>query len=196
MTTGETLIEGDALNTLGDAELGIKYGTVTDKKIALAGTTLLGLPFGKDNGNLDNWLQTGDKEFNVLLKMDAGTSFGTEKIAAYANLGIGFNARTRGFSHEFRYTAEIGAGFLNKKLWAVLKLNAIESLKNGDLAFNPGSASSIFANNTEFTSPSIEVAYYITDKIGVSAAYATALRGELIYAAPSYSFGVFYDMKK
>ncbi len=193
-TTGETLVSGDALNTLGDADVGMKYGIVVDKKIALAGTTLLGIPLGKDNGNLDNWLQTGDKEFNVLLKMDAGTSFGSEKIAGYANAGVGYNIRTRGYSHEFRYSLEVGAGFFNRKLWTILRLDAVESLKNGTAPAISGT--SIFANNTEYTSPGIEVAYYITDKLGISAGMAGAIRGELIYASPSYSFGVFLDLKK
>ena len=83
----------------------------------------------------------------------------------------------------------------DSKLWLVGKLTGVESLRNGTLA-SDASSTSIFANNSEHTSLTTEVAFYITPKFGVSASYASALRGEIIFADPSYSVGVFLDLKK
>ena len=53
----------------------------------------------------------------------------------------------------------------------------------------------IFANNTEFAAYGYEAAFYITEKFGVSAAYASAFSGRIIFASPSYSVGLFLDLK-
>ena len=50
---------------------------------------------------------------------------------------------------------------------------------------------SFFASNSEFTSFTAEVSYFITEQFGVSVSAATALSGRIIYAANSYSVGVF-----
>lgn len=198
-TTDEILIEGDALNSFGDMDLGIKYGiTKPGAKIPIAATLLLGIPTGQTSGGELGNLQTGDGEFNQLLQLDAGTSFQLgkkKKVNSYVSAYVGFNHRTNDFSEEFRYGFEYGAGFMDNKLWLVGKLNAIESLKNGATAENTTSTS-IFANNSEYISYSLEAAYYVTKKVGFSVSYASAFRGEIIAAAPSYSVGVFLDLGK
>ena len=50
---------------------------------------------------------------------------------------------------------------------------------------------SLFANNVEFTGVGGEISWKSTN-LGVSLGYQTAISGKLIYAAPSYSAGVFY----
>ena len=75
------------------------------------------------------------------------------------------------------------------------KLIGIESLKNGATA-ETMTSTSIFANNTEFTSYSFEVNYYVLKKWGISANYASAFRGEIIAAAPAYSVGIFLDTSR
>ena len=77
-------------------------------------------------------MQIGDGEFNQLLTIDAGTSWQNNNTPLYANFSLGFNNRTNGFSDEVRYTAELGAKIFNQKLWVIGRVNAIESLKNGD----------------------------------------------------------------
>ena len=128
-----------------------------------------------------------------MIQLDGGTGFKLGTLNAYASAFVGFNLRTNGFSEEIRYGAELGVGLLNSKLWLATKLNVVESLKNGDTA---ETSTSIFANNTEYASFAIEANYYITQRVGVSANFAGAFRGEIIAAAPSYSLGVFYDMSK
>lgn len=196
-TTGETLVEGEAINSIGDIDLGIKYGlTKPGSKFPVAATLMLGIPSGKTAGGSQENLQTGDGEFNQFIRVDAGTSFKIGKQTnAYTSLYTGFNNRGNDFSEEVRFGLEAGAGLLNSKLWLIGRLDVVESLKNGATAATVNSTS-IFANNTEFSSYSLEAAYYITPKIGVSASVAAAFRGEIIAAAPSYSVGIFLDLKK
>jgi hypothetical protein len=194
-TTGEILKEGEAINSIGDTDISLRYAlTKPGSSIALSATFLMGLPLGENAGGSENSLQTGDGEFNQMLQLGLGTSFGNDKIGIYTKLSVGVNNRTNDFSDEFRYGAELGFGLLNSKLWLVTRLTGVESFQNGKLASEVVN-SSIFANNAEFTSIGFEANYYLTKKIGISAGYATAFRGQIIYAAPSYSLGVFYDMK-
>jgi len=104
------------------------------------------------------------------------------------------NNRTNDFSEELRFGAELGVGLFNQKLWVNSKLDVSESFKNGATA-ETLTSTSIFANNSEFLSLGLEANLSITKNFGISAGFATALRGEIIAAAPSYSVGVFYSMK-
>lgn len=198
-TTQQIIESGEAVNGFGDMDLGIKYGlTKPGAKVPISATLFLGIPTGKSAAGTGGRLQTGDGEFNQMIQIDAGTGFPLgkkKKVNSYVSGYIGFNHRTKQFSEEFRYGLEYGVGFMNNKLWLAAKLNAIESFKNGATAEDTTSTS-LFANNTEYVSYSLEAAYYITKKLGVSVGYASAFRGEIIAAAPSYSVGVFLDLSK
>ncbi len=196
-TTNEILVQGEALNSIGDIDLGIKYGlSQPGAKIPVAASITFGLPTGNSSGGTQNNLQTGDGEFNQLLQLDAGTGFKIAKnVPAYASVYTGFNNRTNNFSDEVRYGAELGVGLLNSKLWINTKLNVVESLKNGATA-ETTTSTSLFANNSEFTSIALEANLYVSKKVGFSASIAGAVRGEIIAAAPSYSVGVFLDLSK
>jgi hypothetical protein len=195
-TTGETIIPGDAINGVGDIDLSIKYGlTKPGSRVALAGTLLFGLPTGISEGGLNSNLQTGDGEFNQLLSIDAGLSlYHSTSFSAYASFSVGYNNRTNKFSDEARYGAEVGLGLFNQKLWFFTRWNGITSMKNGITSSNINSTS-IFANNSEFQSISFGTAAYINENLGFSAEVATAVAGRIILAKPSYSFGVFLDLK-
>lgn len=63
-TTGEVILEGDAVNSVGDTQLTIKYGLIQSDKIAISGNFSLGLPFGINDGGRDGSLQTGTGKWN------------------------------------------------------------------------------------------------------------------------------------
>ena len=193
-TTGDVLIPGEAINTIGDTDVSLKYGLNKKGALRYAATLTLGLPLGNNAGGTQGNLQTGDGEFNQMLSFDASTSKKIGKSNIYGTATVGFNNRNNGFSDELRYGLEAGIGFSNK-LWLIGRLTGIDSFKNGVSAAE-STATSVFANNSEFTSLSAEVAYYITPKLGISASYASAVRGEIIFANPSYSVGVFLDLGK
>lgn len=194
-TTGELLKKGEAINALGDANIGLKYGlTKPGAAIAISTTLTLGLPLGNAAGGTEGALQTGDGEFNQLLQLNLGTSFGSAKSPMYAKLNGGFNNRTNDFSDEIRFGAEIGVNLFSNKCWLVGRFAAIESLKNGKTAAEVVSTS-IFANNSEVMTLGLEANYYLTDAIGISAGFTAPIRGEITYTATAYSVGVFYDLK-
>ena len=195
-TTGSVFIEGEALNSIGDFDISIKYGlTSPGAKIPISATITFGLPLGQTGAGELNILQTGDGEFNQMIQVDAGSGFKIGTTSAYSSVYVGFNNRTNGFSEEIRYGLEFGVGVLNQKLWLIARLGGVESLQNGAMTA-PQTNTGIFANNSEYTSYGLEAAYYISKRFGISASFASAFRGSIIAAAPSYSIGVFYDMSK
>lgn len=194
-TTGETLKSGEAINSIGDPNVGVKIGlTPADRGIVLSSILTLGLPLGESAGGVDGALQTGDGEFNQMLQMELGFGLGSGSSPSYGKVTSGFNNRTKGFSDEFRLHVELGKNLFNNRVWLIGRLNMIESLKNGKDA-SQVITSGIFANNTEVTSLQVEANYYITETLGISASISSPLRGEITYAANAYEVGFFVDMK-
>ncbi len=178
---------GAALNSFGDTDIAIKYGLVVNKPIVVSATLLFGLPLGDNGVTNASALQTGDGEFNQMLRIDASHSFYPKKfyVSAYA----AFNNRTKGFSDEVRFGAEVGLT-LNKFI-PIFKVNTVHSLFNGDAGIVQNG---IFSNNTEFISPSLELNYQLTEKIGVSGSIATALAARNILASPNFGVGVYMKL--
>ncbi|OSY88280.1 hypothetical protein WH52_05770 [Tenacibaculum holothuriorum] len=193
-TTGAVLQKGEGLSSIGDIDLGVRYGIFKKGKWAMDAKLLLGLPTGNNKGGSDGSYQTGDGEFNQFLSTSLGYSTNFGDLPFYAKSYVGFNNRTKGFSDEFRGGVEAGINLFNNKLWIISRLNILKSFKNGTL--NAANANgSIFANNIEFTSFGFEAAYYITNKLGVSASFDSAFSGRVIAANPSFSGGIFLDIK-
>lgn len=192
-TTGELITPGESVNSIGDIDLGITYGLIQNEKLALSTTLLFGIPSGNDSGGSDGSYQTGDGEFNQMVRIAAGKPFSFAKLPAYAKAYLGYNNRTQNLSDELRAGAELGLQFFNR-LWVAGKLDVVQSMHNGTLSAQ-NSQGSIFANNVEFIGLGAEVAYYISPKWGISATYGGALDGRIIYADPSFAIGVFLDIK-
>jgi hypothetical protein len=179
------VIPGEALNAFGDTDIAFKYGIIVDKPIVVSATLLLGLPLGKTSGGEGGILQTGDGEFNQMVRVDVSGSF--HPFPLYALAYVGFNNRTRDFSDEVRFGAEVGYTFFNK-LTAIAKLNVVESLFNGSA---PAAENGIFSNNTEYVSPMIELGYAFNDNWGVSVVGGFAFSGRNILASPNFGVGVY-----
>lgn len=180
--SGEVLQQGLENTAFGDADLGIRVGLLHQGGFVLSGSITLGIPSG-DYKNTD-LLYTGDGEFNQLLKAEWGYGAARWYATGYA----GVNNRTKGFSEEFRYHAEVGYWLLKNKLLASVKLAGVESFNNGD----PTEAGNgLFANNVEYTSPQFSLTYESRQKWGVSALIAGAFNGRNALAAPAVSVGVY-----
>jgi hypothetical protein len=197
-TTGEVIIPGEAINTFGDTDIGLKYALPkSGAKFPVAASLVFGLPLGNAQGGSQGNLQTGDGEFNQILMLHAGR--GGLKVGkhinAYTSVQAGFNNRTNNFSDEIRYGIEGGLGLAKNRLWLIGRINGVESLKNGETAA-ASTSTSIFANNTEFTGLSLEAAWYATNRFGISASVDGAFRGEIIAAAPAFSLGIFFDTSR
>lgn len=181
--TGNIIEPGIETNNFGDADLGIRIALPV-KTFALSLNVTLGLPTG-DAKQADG-LFTGDGEFNQILKLSAGTG----KTRWWTQGSIGLNNRTKGFSDEFRYDFEFGYKFFKDHLLAILKINGIESLQNGNA---DAAVTGLFSNNVEFMGIGPELLYYVNSKktFGVSARVIGALKGQNVLAAPSMAIGVF-----
>jgi protein XagA len=177
--------EGEMLNAIGDTDISFKYSLIKDKPIVVSTTVLLGLPLGETRGGASGILQSGDGEFNQMLRVDGSHSFYPKPL--YASAYIGVNNRTKNFSDDFRAGAEVGYTFKNK-LVTILKFDLVQSFFNGStLVADNG----IFSNNTEYVSPSVEFAYVVNNNWGVSASAGFALAGRNILAAPNVGLGIF-----
>jgi hypothetical protein len=183
-TSGRPTEAGDYVNSVGDVDVGVKYELVKKGPVVVAIGLTLGLPLGETAGGDTGLLQTGDGEFNQLLTVEASRAAGNFYVTAL----LGVNNRTSNFSEEFRYGLEVGYTF-GGKLLTQLRCYGVESFKNGTDA---GEASnSLFANDIEYLSVTPEVAYALTDRLGVTASVGLALRGEKILADPNYGVGVY-----
>ncbi len=178
---------GDSFNSVGDSDLSFKYGIVMNKPVVVSATLLLGLPLGKTGGGETQILQSGDGEFNQMIKIDVSSSFHPKPV--YVSAYAAFNNRTKGFSDEVRFGAEIGFTF--KKFIPILKLNTVHSLFNGNAEVVQNG---IFSNNTEYVSPMLELNYQVTEKMGISGSGGFALSGRNILASPNWSMGVYLKL--
>jgi hypothetical protein len=188
-TTGEVVLPGEAINGLGDINIAARYAIIPKGKFVLSTSLLLGLPTGIDDGGSAGNLQTGDGEFNQMVRFEGATSKQFGKVNTYYKAYIGYNNRTQGFSDEFHYGLEGGVELKKDKSWFILRAIGIESMQNGSLSGIPNSTS-LFANNAEYLSISPEISYNVGKNWGISASVAGAVRGRIIFAAPMYAVGI------
>ncbi len=178
--------------TRGDTELGVKYGiTKKGASIPISASFILGMPFGKRD-------YTSDGEVNTIFQLEGGKSYKiSSNISGFTSLLAAYNIRSNGFSDDYRFGIESGLGFLKNNLLFTARFYNLNSIHNSKLEYyDEHYRVSIFENNTEYSSYSFELAYYLYKGLGISANYASAFRGEWIAAAPAYSFGVFYDFNR
>lgn len=196
-TTNQVIVEGDAINGLGDTDVALKYSlTKPGSSYPIAVSAQFGIPLGISAGGREGNLQTGDGEFNQMIRLDFGHGAQLfKKLNCYYAAYVGVNNRTNGFSEELQFGAEGGFSLFKGKTWVISRLIGVESFKNSSNN-QEVTSTNIFANNTEFLSFGLEVNQYFTKKFGLSLGAAGAFRGEIIAAAPSYNAGIFYDFSK
>lgn len=178
-------IPGDALNSFGDVNLSLQYGFYKSDTWVASVRVLFGLPTGEVSGGETGILQTGDGEFNQMIRFDLSRPISNH---AWISIYAGLNNRTNDFSDEYRLGAEIGTRFWTHFL-AIGKVDVVQSFFNGDA--DPSQGGTIFSNNTEFISPSMELAYEMKNEIGFSISAAGAFAGRNILASPNYGVGIY-----
>lgn len=183
--SGEVLQQGLENNSLGDIDLGLRYGLFAKNGWSVTTAVIFGLPTG-DFENQD-LLFTGDGEFNQQVRLEAGYG----KSRWYATGYVGFNNRTKGFSDEIRFEAEFGHKFWDNRVLTGVKLSGTQSLQNGDPT---GSSNGLFGNNVEFLSPQVFLAYEHKEKLGIMAQVSGATSGRNVLAAPAIAFGVYFKL--
>ncbi len=185
-TLGDTIVHGKSTTAFGDPNISLKFGIIQDKPIVLSAKLTFGLPLGSLDDEANIPLPTGDGEFNQILTLEAG--YAVKDF--YFILGGGFNNRTKGFSDDVRFHGELG--YKKGKFLASVKIFSVNALKNGDAE---GNASGLFANNISYFSYGPQVAFYATEKVGILANMLTGAGGTNVLAAPSFTAGIFLDLK-
>lgn len=181
-------IPGDSFSSFGDMDLGVKYGWFKDKPVVLATSLIFGIPSGQTGGGETGILQTGDSEFNQLLRTDL--SFSLPNSIYFSAFGA-FNNRTRDFSDEIRYGFDLG--YFKKKILLAFHFNAIQSLQNGNAE---NVSNGIFSNNLEYLLPSLEIGWFFQNNFGISAYANHVIQGQNVLNGPGYGIGLFYQLKK
>ncbi len=185
----ERTLPGDELNAFGDVDLQVQYGIYQSEVWVVSARILLGIPSGKTGGGSSGILQTGDGEFNQMLRMDVSRPMGKK---LWSSVYAGYNRRTRGFSDEWRYGLELGLKF-GKRAYVLGRVDAVHSTFNGS-DFQP-EGNTLFANNIEYISPAVEIGIENPDGFGLSASVAGAFSGRNVLAAPVYSLGIYFRLK-
>lgn len=181
-----TTTAGDRVNSLGDADITLKYGIVTDQPTVVSISVTGGIPLGDPNGGRTESLQTGDGEFNQMVSLDISHSF--YPVPVYMSVMVAVNNRTRNLSDEFRYGFE--AGYTHKHWLTILaKLQGVTSLRNGDPATSPNQG--LFSNNVEFLALSPEFIVDYQNKYGFTANVSIPLSGQQILASPAFAIGAY-----
>ncbi|MDG1385488.1 MAG: transporter [Flavobacteriaceae bacterium] len=189
-TSGNPGQPGEAVNSFGDIDLAVEVQILKRPKWVLATSLTLGVPSGN---NSDGSYQTGDGEFNQIVKVLARTSFKIAKHSFYAKGSLGVNNRSNGYSDEIRLGFETGSQVFKNKFFFLVRLNTIQSFFNSSLSVL-NSNGSIFANNVEVTNLGGEINYFITKKWSASFGYSIPLSGKNIYKAPALSVGIAYKL--
>jgi hypothetical protein len=190
---------------IGDLKIEFKYALLT-KNIPLTIAVAPEFPTGSQNNYAKNLqsnlgfleqinLPTGDGEFNVWTTLAASHSF--HPLPIYISLSTAYNFRTQynGFSFRDQVKFNFEAGYkLLDKVWLNGTLSAQTSMGK-----ESGTTDFIRGEGTEFTAFGFGAAYEVVKHWSVSLqtwGYADLIFDRKnIYSAPTYSIGVFYEIK-
>ena len=188
-SSGRATISGEEFSSLGDSNLGLEYQWYRKRGWAISSSLTLGLPTGNSSGGSDGSYQTGDGEFNQIVRLHFGRSYRLWQHRFYAKANFGVNQRSKGFSDEFRAGVETGTKILAQKVLVLGRVNLIKSFQNGTLDASTSNGS-IFANNVEVINLGGELIFdlYKNWRFSLSASYP--VRGRVIYRAPALSTGL------
>ncbi|MEK7730029.1 MAG: hypothetical protein AAB354_16600 [candidate division KSB1 bacterium] len=184
--SGFVYFAGDSTSGFADTDVGFRFGLKTNGPTVLSARVMFGVPLGKDEQQ--SGLLTGDGEFNQLFALELGHSF--YPLPLYFSGEAGFNNRTKGFSDELRYTAELGYTFWNN-VTLMMKFLGVASLKNGEDNIRSGMGG-LYGNNVSYLALGPSLFYQINKKFGVTAGVDGATYGQNVLAAPSYSLGIYF----
>lgn len=85
--------------TAGDTNVGISYGLLQNGAFVLNASVLFGLPIGETAGGDSQVLQSGNGEFNQLIRLNAGYSFSSAPV--YTAASVGFITAPKAFQMNF-----------------------------------------------------------------------------------------------
>ena len=186
---------------IGDIKIELKYRLF--KKLPIAVSVAPEFPTGSWNNYATNKnnpqetinLPTGDGEFNVWTTLAGSASF--HPLPVYISASTGFNYRTRykdiDFRNQMKYALEVGGKIANL-IWINGTLVVQQSLGE-----RQGVTDFIRGDGTEFTAVSFGAAWEFIPHWSINAQVWSyndlIISRKNIYASPTYSVGVFYEIK-
>ena len=174
---------------VGDIDIAIRGNLINKNGYALSTEVQLGLPTGDKND--PNGLVLGDGEFNVAARILGGRSFYPSPL--YVTVDVAYNFRSKGFSDDVFYNAEIGYGFAENRLFLIVLFSGRESTSTNPTPMNAATGLGLLTFNQEFTAIIPKALYKFDERWGVSASYATAVHGRNVAGGSVLAGGVFYE---
>jgi hypothetical protein len=187
---------------IGDLKIELKYALLR-KNIPVTIAVAPEFPTGSKDNYAQNKLSaidqinlpTGDGEFNIWSTLAASHSF--HPLPIYVSLSTAYNYRTQYngfiFRDQIKFNFEAGYKFLDK-IWFNGTLSAQTSVGKSS-----GTTDFIRGEGTEFTAFGFGAAYEVVKHWSISLqtwGYTDLIFDRKnIYSAPTYSIGVFYEIK-
>lgn len=178
-------LDGDDTKTgVGDWDVGIRFGLLTNSATVISIQAMAGLPLGE--AELDEFLWTGDGEFNQHVSLQLGHSL--YPLPAYLKGEIGFNNRKSDdnpeddYADEIRYSLEAGYT-IAERVGISVWLRGVDAL--GELNDR---------NDFQYLSYGPEIHLYITPNAGIAASMTRFTRGYNVLDAPAWEIGVFLKL--
>lgn len=182
--------EGRAINSLGDADVSVRYLLLKKGSLQAQLSATLGLPLGKkDEVGEETDLQNGDGEFNQLAGLHVQYGVLPDRLVAQAY--VQYNFRSEQFSDEVRYGATIT--FHAKAFSLMGRLDILESRFN-DVA--PVSINGIYSNHREFVAPGFEAWYHLNKILSVYGSGQFYVAGRNTLSAPQWGVGVQVSLRR
>lgn len=173
---------------VGDWDVGVRIGILTDRPTVVSLQALAGLPLGDSGGDIVLW--TGDGEFNQHVSLQVGHSL--YPVPAYLKGEIGYNNRKSSdiyadnYADELRYSLQAGYT-IAERVGIALSLRGVNALDRADDEFHP-------RNDIEYLSYGPQVDIYVTPNAGITASVTKFTRARNMLDAPTWEFGVFLKL--
>ena len=180
-------LDGDDPSTgLGDWDVGVRIGILTNRATVVSLQAMAGLPFG--DADRENLLWTGDGEFNQHISLQVGHSL--YPMPAYLKGEIGFNNRKSNDNPEDDYTDEIRYGLeagytISERVGISVWLRGVDAVGKSEL--DP-------RNDFQYLSFGPEVHLYVTSTAGITASVTKFIQGRNVLDAPAWEFGLFMKL--
>jgi hypothetical protein len=172
---------GTSLTRPADCDLGVRIGVLKKGRGVMSVQLTLGVPSG--DSTPEAGLVTGDGEWNLIAVLQGGGSFA--KAPVYLSGELGFNARTRGYSDEVRFAAEVGWTFHPR--WSLTgRVRGVFSLDDGrdDVGHD---TLGLHANDVQYLIFTPEISFAARKDLWVGATIDTASFVQNSIGGPTYA---------
>jgi hypothetical protein len=181
---------------IGDIELALRHSWLNKGGNAFSTAIEVGIPSGQHND--PQGLYLGDGEVNVTARLLYGHSWYPLPLYCSADAAIDF--RTNDFANDFFYNLEAGYGFMENRLYVILRVSGRESTSSKPTIRSTSSASDIAAaglglltNNQEYAAIIPKVLYRFHKHWGAIGSWGTAIHGRNVAGGFVFAGGIFYE---